>query len=133
MSSRRPFILIAAFLLSGLIAYLNSLAFAHAYYFTYWWYDVMMHFLTGFMLGLFIYWGLFASGLFVRTPASARRVVWTVFLCVFAIGVAWEIFEYVNGLTQTIEGYKLDTMNDLILDSCGGILAALITTGKRHG
>lgn len=36
-----------------------------------------------------------------------------------AIGGAWEIFEYVNGITFSTEGYALDTIHDLIMDAVG--------------
>jgi hypothetical protein len=50
---------------------------------------------------------------------------------VFIIGFGWEIFEYTNGITDSHEGYLQDTVNDLILDSCGAALAALIVTRKK--
>ncbi len=51
------------------------------------------------------------------------------------VGIAWEIFEYTNGIIQSHERYQFDVMNDLILDGAGAILAAFIGTRKyfhRH-
>ena len=132
MSARRPLILLIALILSGVIAYLNSIALAHNYYWVYWWYDVVMHFLTGFTLGLFIYWGFFASGVFGKKTRSTKQIFWAVFIAILAIGVAWEVMEYMNGITQAIEGYARDTANDLIFDCTGAMLATLFLT-RNHG
>ena len=47
---------------------------------------------------------------------------------VFTIGVAWEIFEYVYDL----QGDKIDTAWDLIMDSLGVIAAYLLTARSRE-
>lgn len=38
----------------------------------------------------------------------------------------WEIFEYINDLTQSTEDYTLDTVHDLIADLSGAIFAGII-------
>ncbi|MBX4206204.1 hypothetical protein KW784_00190 [Candidatus Parcubacteria bacterium] len=131
--SRQSPILYTALLLAGLLAALHFLADAHSLYWRFWWYDVMMHFLAGLALGLFAYWGLFASGILFKRERRTSLVVASVVISVFIIGAAWEVFEYANGITDSHEGYALDTTNDLILDCCAAALAAFIGLRKRHG
>lgn len=108
------------------------LAIVFSFYWLYWWYDVVMHFLVGLTGGLGLFWGLFDSGLIFRgRPHSKAASVITILICVMVVGVAWEIFEYKNGLTYSVEGYGQDTANDLVLDGCGAFLAALLVTRKK--
>ena len=132
---RRNSILYSALLLAGVLATLHFLAVAFYFYWIFWWYDVMMHFLAGLTGGFASYWVIFHSGLFFKTPQKVSFVILSVLLCMLIAGVAWEVLEYTHGLTDSHEGYRLDTMNDLILDSAGAVLAALIATRKRksHG
>ena len=127
--------LYAALVLAIAVYILHTAAIAHHFYFMYWWYDVMMHFLAGIALGFSAYWGLFRSGIIFKTEKSAKFIILSVLLPVMVVGVGWEIFEYVNDIAgPTFEGYALDTTNDLLLDACGSVLAALIASRKkRHG
>ena len=94
----------------------------------------MMHFLAGVAGGLASYWVLFSSGHFFKTPQKLIVMILVVLLCVFIAGVAWEVFEYVNGFTDSHEGYQLDVTNDLVLDTAGAVLASLIASRrKRNG
>jgi len=79
-----------------------------------------MHFLAGFAGGFVAYWFFMRSGLFLQ------RRIFSVFVVVLIVGVAWEFFEYFNGITDSHEGYALDVTVDLILDSAGAILAGFI-------
>lgn len=91
-----------------------------------------MHFLVAFTGGLGLYWGFYYSGLVFRSKSSNRliNIAW-VFGAVLLWALAWELFEYKNGLTQSTEGYYLDTLNDLVLGAMGGLLAAILSS--RHG
>ena len=92
---------------------------------------VMMNFLAGFVLGLTGYWLLFKSGLFFTSLYKPVFMILTLFIAVFILGAAWEVFEYTNGMTNSHEGYKVDVLNDLTLDSAGTVLAVLLATRKR--
>ena len=116
--------------LIGLVLYVMAETFS--LYWAFWWYDVLVHFFIGFTGGLGLYWGLFYSGLFFKGELESRAhaVVWTLF-CVMLWGGAWEYFEYFFAITDSHEGYLLDTINDLVLDGCGGALGALLASYKR--
>jgi hypothetical protein len=116
-----------------ILAVFNFIASAFYLYWTYWWSDVVMHFLGGLTGGLAAYWVLFHSGhIFNGRLRSASATILSVFICVMAAGLAWEAFEYVNGITDSHEGHSLDVANDLILDGSGAVLAAMIGLRKRR-
>jgi hypothetical protein len=100
-------------------------------YWVYWWFDALMHFLAGLSGGLVTYWVLADSSWWSRW--IGRRdwdYIMAVFLCVMMVGIAWEIFEYTNGIIQSHERYQFDVINDLILDGVGALLAGFIGTRK---
>lgn len=117
----------------GLIILLGALHWTASMLYLYWtisWFDTMMHFLGGVSLGILSLWTLYASGIFKRlTPNQARAII-TAIMIVLAIGVGWEIFENLNGLTQSTEGYKLDTIHDLLADTLGALVAGLVGSNK---
>ncbi len=98
-------------------------------YHTLWWYDVAVHFLSGFLLGAI---GYYFCGLLCRKadvqPPLALAVLSAVF---FAIGCAglWEVYEYCadrffglssqHGMGQTPLD---DTMQDIIAGSLSAVL-----------
>lgn len=110
----------------GLIVILGALHFiAEAFYFYWilWWYDIMMHMLAGFSGGLLVVW-------FFR-PASTFKSILITVVCVMIVGIIWEVFEYVYGLTQTID-YWQDTILDLILDGTGATLACFYASEETQ-
>lgn len=126
--------LYACLLLVVALALLHFLAMEEYLYWAFWWYDVMMHFLAGFALGFGVFWGLFRSGHLFKGAERPMFMIFSVLLVVFVLGVGWEIFEYVNGIDDSHEGYRKDVINDLVLDSAGAVLAAILALGRRrHG
>lgn len=119
--------LYVALILSMVLLGLQLLALEHDFYWVYWWFDVFMHFFTGFILGLFVYWVLFDSRIFGNgdTLRKSTRTL-MVFTCVMVIGLLWEAMEYAYGLTNSHEGYPVDPLLDLALDGAGAVLATLL-------
>ncbi len=56
-----------------------------------------------------------------------------VFICFMIVGVGWEIFEFVNGIAQSTEGYIPDTLTDLAMDAVGSLVAGFLASKKKHG
>src|SRR3989344_6737965 len=83
-------------------------------YWTYWWFDIMMHFLGGFSGGLLVLWYL--------GPSRSFQVIFITISCVLIVGIAWEIFEFVFELTQPID-YWQDTAFDIVNDIVGAVIA----------
>jgi hypothetical protein len=116
---------------SGVLYYLGNIFYLP---WTLWWYDILLHFLVSFTGGLGIFWGLFDSGIIFRGRFARVGSILLVYVCVMAVGVGWEIWEYANNLLDNHEGYVFDVINDLILDSAGALLAGLIATkNNNHG
>lgn len=91
-----------------------------------------VHFLAGMTGGFAVYWFIFYSDLFHKRFHTPKHVFAIVLASVMFMGVAWEVFEYIVGTTDSIEGYHIDTMNDLILDGSGAVLAILLSSRKKH-
>jgi len=122
---RKNSLLYTAFALIALLGIVHIIAETFYLYWTLWWFDNVSHFLGGLALGVFIVWFLNPEK---RSPGSFL----TVLACLLALGVAWEIFEYINDLSYSIEGYALDTTTDLIMDALGATLAYFLTTSQSQ-
>ncbi len=104
------------------------------FYYKFWWWDVLLHVGSGFLFGIVGWIVLFLLNQTDRLPKGIRPS----FLCVFGltfavfVGVLWEIFEFgvdqfwpdVN-MQSTETGVK-DTMQDLIIDTIGASVVALM-------
>lgn len=107
---------------------------ARDYYYKFWWWDVVLHTTSGFLLGIVGWITLFLLNQTNRIPQGMRPS----FLCFFAVtfavflGVMWEIFEFVvdriwpevNMMSH--ETGVADTMHDLIVDTIGAVAVALM-------
>jgi hypothetical protein len=111
-----------------LLAVLHYAAVVFYLYWVYWWFDIMMHFLGGISIGLFLYWFFYRSAI-----VSPPRMSFWAFIVggTILIGVAWEIFEYVMHFTYTSrESYVLDTSLDLLMDVLGACAAGIAARFK---
>lgn len=62
----------------------------------------------------------------IGRDSSPRRTVLYTVAVVLIIGIGWEVFEYVYGLTDATESkYYMDVVHDLISDTLGAIGAYL--------
>lgn len=108
--------LFAQLVVVSILAAFHTYAMTHFYYWIYPWFDIPMHLLAGVWAGFFAAWILTLWG---KAPALIFCVA-----VVLAIGIGWEAFEAVTGLTQ-FPADTLDTIKDLSMDVAGGIAAAL--------
>lgn len=109
---RIRWLLWAAFL-ALILTYLHTQAILHFLYWFYDWFDILMHFLGGLAIAVFL------IGFFV----TERRAL--LIGGFFALVIGWEIFEYLFGLPRE-SAYVLDTIIDLVMDTLGGALAYAI-------
>jgi hypothetical protein len=103
-------------------------------YYRLWWWDIVLHTASGFLLGIVGFLALFLLNQTEQLPQGMKRE----FLCFFAVtfavtlGVLWEIFEYaVDRIApainmQSTETGVVDTMHDLIVDTVGAVIVALM-------
>ena len=102
---------------------------ANRFYYDVWWWDVMLHSGSAFAFGLI---GLIILMLSLsRKIIAAKPLMLSLFAFSFAlmIGVLWEIFEFAGdqlfGMDMQKDGH-MDTMWDLIVDTIGAFVAAVI-------
>ena len=107
------------------IATFHILAVIFYLYWFIWWFDMPLHFLGGLCVGFFSMW---ISSLFLalKSKKNLKKILLSAIFGALFVGLLWELFEYVNGITyNTIGSYKLDTIKDLILDMFGGYVSYL--------
>lgn len=98
---------------------------------TYWWYDMLLHFLSGGVVGLASLWVIktfFNSDLW----SKPRIIIWAL-VSVFTVGVLWEVFELYVGFTLLEDGmeYVSDTLSDICLDLAGGFIGLACGFGLK--
>lgn len=113
------------FLLIATILALEILASVFYWYWIYWWFDILMHFLGGLWVGAATLWFLFSSGYFRPQEWTIRAILFATAGCVLGVALAWEAFEYaVRLLVPQPFPYDLeDTTADVIVGLLGGLTA----------
>ncbi len=124
-------LLFLTFISVAVLATLHFIASAFYFYWTLGWFDNLMHFLGGFSIGLLSLWFYFHSGIIKKLVPNQKQAILKSLFFVIVIGVGWEVFEYLNGLTQSTESYPLDVIHDLIADSVGAIVAGDLASRKK--
>jgi hypothetical protein len=117
------------FLIIWLLAGLHIAAEYYYLYWTYWWFDVLTHFIGGLWLGIASIWLYYFSG-YVRTMRpSLRQAFATALMAGLVVGIAWEVYEYVvwqlsgEGLPGN---YVSDTLSDIMMDSIGAAAGFIV-------
>lgn len=110
-------------ILGILVLVLHRLALEHSYYFVYFWFDIMMHFLGGMFASLFGYY-LFTKLSGGVLPRENRYLLLIdVILFVFIVGLLWETFELAFELTINNRVlYLKDTAIDFIMNTIGALV-----------
>ncbi len=128
-------VLYAILSLSLLFAALAFAGLAFYFYWVYWWYDVLMHFLAGVIGGLATYWVIFRSGHFLSRKETSLYVKLVIPAFAFlVVAIVWEVLEYLTGTAFPQGNYFFDTMSDIVVGLMGVKLAILICERyKRHG
>jgi len=101
----------------------------HGYYTKFWWWDIILHTGSGFVLGFlgFIILYIFYKG--NKIKADPLTIVIFSFCFAVAIGAVWEIFEFAMDQIFILNMQKSglnDTMWDLIVDSIGALFASFL-------
>lgn len=114
-------------ILSTILLVLHLLASEYAWYWHYWWFDIVMHFLGGFVLGLFGMWFVLRLNMEIRT----RAVFYTIVAGTMVIAVGWEVFEYIHDIAGRGH-YIVDTTTDLMLGAFGAAYAYITVRQKDN-
>ena len=113
------------------------------FYYRFWWWDLVLHTASGFLLGIIGFVALFVLNQTDRVRPGMTPAFISFFGVTFAmaLGVAWEVFEFAVDTVrpeinmQSTETGVRDTMVDLIVDAAGAVVVAVmgyayLTTGR---
>ncbi len=101
------------------------------YYYRFWWWDIMLHLSSGFLLGIvgFMLIYMLNQEKHIRLKMAPSFVALFSFAFALAIGAVWEIVEFILdrslGLNMQKSGL-VDTMFDLIVDAVGALVVSAI-------
>jgi uncharacterized membrane protein YjdF len=113
-----------AFLLALIVLVLHLIGIKLYLYWTVWWFDILTHTLGGVLIALL-------AELVLRRYGF-RTTTLNILAIVFVIGIGWEVFEFMKGISVTTPGtYAQDTLLDLVCDLIGGYLGILFIRNKR--
>lgn len=103
----------------------------HGYYVKFWWWDVVLHVGSGFLLGILGFLLVYVLNEIEDVGLHMRPRFVALFAFMFAVGMGalWEIFEFgmdqLFGLNMQKSGL-IDTMWDLIVDACGAMVISVL-------
>ncbi len=122
-----------AFFFLVLIFLINAPGLYFQWYIDFWWFDVVLHFLGGFFMAMFL-GAYLKEHIFVSAKIKSTLII--VGAAMFA-GVTWEFAEYIAnqtlvdpfynylGIKAYFMGDLADTVNDLMMDMLGSFTYAL--------
>lgn len=100
-----------------------------SYYTVYWWWDIMLHSFSAFVFGILGFVLIYAFHFVEKIKLSPVIAALFSFNFAVTLGVIWEIFEFgadqFFGLNMQKSGI-IDTMTDLIVDSLGALIGAIL-------
>lgn len=100
-----------------------------SYYFIYWWWDLLLHSFSAFIFGLLGFVIIYTIYFVEKINLSPSLAALFSFNFAVTLGVIWEILEFgidqIFGLNMQKSGI-VDTMTDLIVDTIGGLIGAII-------
>ncbi len=121
--TRRP-LLVELFFSAVVVAGLHYVALTFSLYWTTDWFDILMHFLGGAVIGLGAAFVFFTSG-YLPVTQQIRNFALILLVMIFSVlvvGLAWEVWELFAGFTDRFNELP-DTILDIVMDTLGGIAA----------
>lgn len=109
----------------GLFILLTMHFFASVFYlyWEFWWLDIVMHILGGFLVVSLII--TFSKIITFYNHLSFNKKFFFVFFWLFLVTISWEFFEFfIENVDPTIgSAYWIDTFSDIVAGLLGGVLA----------
>ena len=105
------------------LAGLHFLALTFYFYWQLWWFDILMHFLGGVVVGLGALWALLGLSV-VRdfAPTPLQKMFLAVITAGLVVGISWELYELYFRLFDA-HYYAADTSLDVVMDLTGATVA----------
>ena len=106
----------------------------HGYYVRFWWWDLVLHVGSGFLLGILGFLLVYILNQNDRVDMHLNPFFIALFAFMFAMGIGalWEIFEFamdsIFGMNMQKSGL-IDTMWDLIVDCMGALTISILGYG----
>jgi len=112
-------VLYFSLMLTAIVGFLHVVALENDFYFFYWWFDLMMHFLGGIGIAAGFLWLYFFSGI-LENPPTDKKIIFLILLVVFLIiSISWEVFEFFTEKTFRQPNFVSDTISDVIIGLIG--------------
>ena len=103
-------------ILSFIVAVAHVVALNFYFYWTFWWFDLSVHFLGGLWVALTSLWiYLF---IYSEKELDRRKTFFIVFTAIVVVGGLWEAFEYFAGISPG-DNFIMDTTTDILMDLLG--------------
>lgn len=113
-----------------LLFLVNFAAMKFSIYYTLSWFDTAVHFFGGIVTALVVY--IILARLKLLKYKTPFRFIITIIIASFCVGFFWEIVEYVVNILIPVYAFDIvDTVSDLIADTCGATLSAIILFTQR--
>jgi len=110
------------FISSLLVAVLHYISLKFFLYWTVSWFDIMMHFLGGFVISIFIIFILYSYSDFENLKRHKIFLLSLIIGLTLVVGLTWELWEIFVGFTDTLNDLG-DTVIDVIMDTVGSLFA----------
>ena len=106
----------------------------HGYYVRFWWWDLVLHTSSGFLLGIlgFLLVDVLNENEYIELDLEPHFVAFFAFLFAIGFGTFWEIFEFMidNIFDTNMQKSGLqDTMWDLIVNCIGALIISILGWG----
>lgn len=129
MNKNHGLVLLAGFVV--VVAFLHFIALYFHLYWSLWWFDIVMHFLGGAWVAAFTLWHMLR--LVAGRGQGRMKIGGIVVLTTLCVGVLWEVYEYVFGVSLIgKEAYVVDTTLDIVMDTVGAITVSACYIFSHH-
>ena len=124
------FLLISTIVSFAILGLLHFIAESFYFYWTVFWFDIMMHFLGGISVSLLTLWLISRSKSFENSRNSFLAKLFTVLVAVLIVSFFWEVLEHLTGTAKALEGYILDTTTDTIFALLGATTSTYLVSPR---
>lgn len=100
------------------------------FYWTIFWFDIMMHFLGGIAVGLATLWIISRENFFENSRNPILSTFFAALLSVLLVSFFWEVLEHLTGTAKAFEGYVFDTTMDTSAALLGASLTASLVSRR---
>ncbi|NCS98796.1 hypothetical protein GW764_01270 [Candidatus Parcubacteria bacterium] len=128
MFYKKPFFKESLYL-SILIAILHYISLELYLYWTISWFDILMHFLGGFLIAIFVILVLYSYSDFESLKKHKIFLFSLIVGMTLVVGLGWELWEIFVGFTDAINDLG-DTILDIVMDVIGAFSAIYYSKNK---